>query len=248
MLHAEIKGCLVRIQKKPKSKFLENSRWTTRLYSLFIENEEEIVIGSVIGEAENTSSGDENTKNSSRKAKSKDSKQQTNAEGFSNTGESHEKSTSSDSTTRGVGGKNYSGSNNSGKDKNQKESKSNDNVKEKTKKTKSVLTRKGKSAKKTRLKNKLMSTIYVAQDILTKGIPSSIVTCIRKARLELIKLDTTQQKAIIETVTKFSKEELAIMLLLIPNNENEMIFLKETFMTRQFLDTLFRNINTDLIE
>jgi hypothetical protein len=38
------------------------------------------------------------------------------------------------------------------------------------------------------------------------------------------------------------------MLLLIPSNTEELKFLKEVFMTRQFMDLLFKNISADLIE
>lgn len=105
---------------------------------------------------------------------------------------------------------------------------------------------KEKSAKKTRLKAKLLSTIKIINKINNMRIPMSFIFSIRKAKLELIQLDLDQQQIILDTVEKLSKEELTIMLLLIPTNTDELKFLKEVFITKQYLDNLFRNIDYKL--
>lgn len=170
------------------------------------------------------------SKNPSKKSKSNS----TSGIGFTNLGQTtmsvNDEIPKSDDSNKG---KNFNSSKNN--------SKSN-------KKEKKELTRKQKSAKKTRIKNKFVSTISVLEKLIVQGVPVSIVSFIRKAKLELIELDINQQKAIINMIQSLSKEELALILLLIPKNSEELTFLKEIFFTRQFMDILFKNINTDIID
>lgn len=116
------------------------------------------------------------------------------------------------------------------------------------KKEKKPLTAKGRSAKKTRLKNKLAGIIPIIEEITSKGCPSYIVNSIKKAKLELVDLDVNQQRTILSYTSAMNKLELAIMLLLIPKTAEELSFLKNVFLTRQFIDLIFKNINSAFIE
>lgn len=115
-------------------------------------------------------------------------------------------------------------------------------------KPKRPLTEKEKSAKKTRLKNKYLSSFKIINKIANMRIPSSLYYMVKKSRLEIIDLDLYQQKSILDIAAELSKEELTIMLLLLPETTEEMKFLKGTLLSRQFIDTLFRNISNDIIK
>lgn len=120
-------------------------------------------------------------------------------------------------------------------------------TKAKDSKSKKALTEKAKSARKTRLKAKFLKTINIINRISSTVMPIAIVKSIKRARMELLELNVNQQKLILELCSKLSSEEICIFLLLIPTTEEEMYFLKEVFLTRQYIDLLFRNIDHNLI-
>lgn len=115
-------------------------------------------------------------------------------------------------------------------------------------KSKKFLSEKEKSAKKTRLKNKFLYSIVLVNRLTNMRLPASFYKIVKKARLELIQLDAFQQQCIIDIANKLSKEELALMLFLIAETTDEIRFLKETMLTKQFFDILFRNIDNSLID
>lgn len=102
---------------------------------------------------------------------------------------------------------------------------------------------KAKSAKKTRIKNKFMRALYVINKVANMRIPVSLYTSIKKAKLEMLELDDPQQIRVLEVGSQLSPEELAILLLIIPEKAEEIVFLRQTVLTKSWVDLLFRNIN-----
>lgn len=66
--------------------------------------------------------------------------------------------------------------------------------------------------------------------------------------MELVSLDSNAQRSIVNFSTELSTEEIAIILLMLSETAEEIKFLREVFLSRQYIDMLFRNIDNKVIE
>jgi hypothetical protein len=106
---------------------------------------------------------------------------------------------------------------------------------------------KAKSAKKTRIKNKFMQIIPILNNIANLRAPASILYAVKRAKLEMFELDQNQQKLILTLGSKLTAEQLAIMFLLVPDTTDEIKFLKDTILSKKWIDMMFNSIDFNLV-
>ncbi|MEY3415846.1 MAG: hypothetical protein RLZZ418_1091, partial [Pseudomonadota bacterium] len=98
-----------------------------------------------------------------------------------------------------------------------------------------------KQAKKSRIKNKTSQAVKLIRD-LSSVIPKYLASSIKKCTFSFNKLSKSDQIEIYEYFKLHNKYEIAITLLLVPKNEDQMYFVRNTILKPAFFTLIFNSI------
>lgn len=103
------------------------------------------------------------------------------------------------------------------------------------------------TAKKSKVKSKVLAAIELVKQVEKFGLPNNLQQCIRNSKLITFNLTKSDRKACYSFFEGLKKEQIALIFLSFPQTAVEMAFVKENLLTKQFIDMLFRDFEIESI-